>query len=168
MYMAILCFEKRIGLASERHGSELAYELRRLLSLERARELKYRLLRKRIRSSDLLNKVVELLRSYVAAWICTSIHVIDPSKARVELLRKGIEDLSHVLRGGEVSILILDVQSIHSPRKVFAELRRYGKELGITIRRIEMRSSSVVDGIQLADLLAGLCRDGLVAKVFRG
>ncbi len=167
MHMSILCFERVPGLASIKHGSDLARELRRVLGLTRIRELKYRVVRKRLCEGVPLPTILRLFQERVAAWICVSIHVSNPSSARVELLRESVRALSTVARGNEVSMLVLDVQSVRDPRRVFAELRALGREVGIYIHRVEMKSSASVDGIQLADVLVGLCRDGLAPSARR-
>jgi len=156
MYMAVICFEKMSGVPAAKHGYELAREL---LSVRKARELKYRVVRKRVRG-DAHRRVAELLRR--DAWACTSMHVSNPSIARLELLSRSVESLARAAHGREVSVLILGAQSIANPQRVFARLRELGRGLGLHIHRVEMRSSTSVEGMQLADVLVGLCREGLV------
>ncbi|AEM38367.1 hypothetical protein Pyrfu_0496 [Pyrolobus fumarii 1A] len=153
--VALVCFEKDASLDATPGG--LYERLAGLLGWRRG-ELKWRSVKKAARRRGL--DVSGVLGAILEASLCYSVvrgHVGSSSETGLvkgELLLEAVSRVSGCMRGYSVS-LVVDAHLAGS-----GTVRRAGRVLGAGYTRIG--DSRVYRGVQLADLLAGACSEGLL------
>jgi len=146
--MAIVCFAG----GGERAGFDVYRRVSSILGWRRG-ELKWRKARRAMRRRGVdAEGLVEFIRSSSAYAFSRGLHVgSSVLEARLQL---AAQLLQGAVRGlGLVSLAVLDHGLVPERDSVVGRLRRMVSRRGL--RRIVFRSSAKIEGIQLADMLAG-------------
>ena len=158
--VAIVCFAREEGVGLERLGYRVAERIGALLGWRRG-ELKWRSVKKAARRRGVDPRRIALLVAESAlAYAAAEGHLVSSAEAgelKLGLLVDALTALRRCLEGLQPLTIILDANLAPRPRRTLPRIRRL---VGASF--VDMRDSAKHVGLQLADVYAGACAEGLV------
>ncbi len=160
--VAVVCLVRDEGVSLERLGFRLVERLRSLLGWKRG-ELKWRSVKKAARRRGIDPRLVATLVAE-SSFACAAVdgHLASSDAAgelKLRLLEEALVSLRGCLGGLHPLTLILDANLVPRPQRMLPRIRRL-----VGANFADTRDSAKHLGLQLADVYAGACTEGLVER----
>ncbi len=151
--VAIVCFDRVEGKPVDSYGRDLVDEIRRNLGVSMCRELKYRIVKRIAKRLSLdVAQLVSMIVDRCRFVSSKCVHLDDPYLCRKRGL---VEVLRTACIIDDVALVVLDENLVAGRDRDVGYVKRFSG----CVRRIRFGSSHRFPGIQLADLVAGFCRE---------